>query len=217
MSQSLIDRFLAAVAPKDEKFFQLFDTHAKLLVDVTRQLATISSAPDSDFEMHFEEIKSLEGQAKGLARNILLSLHQSFITPMDRSEIKDLTVALNDVVVYMKDIPMRSFLYGKGSFTTEMAALGQIVLRASEKIAEAVHLMHDMANAERILEICGSIGEVATDADRVVRQGIERLFKDENDPKTLIRIKEMYELYEAAVERCEDAADVIHGITLERV
>lgn len=217
MSLSLIARLLAFVAPKDEKFFKLFDTHAKLVVEVARQLATISSAPDSDFEMHFEEIKSLERQAKGVARNILLSLHKSFITPLDRSEIKDLIVALSDMVVYMEDVPTRSFLYGKGSFTAEMAALGQIVLRAAEKIAEAVHLMHDMANAERILEICGGIGEIAIDADRVVRQGIERLFRDENDPKTLIRIKEMYELYEAAVERCEDAADVIHGITLERV
>lgn len=217
MSLSLIARLMAFVAPKDEKFFKLFDTHAKLVVEVARQLSTISSAPDSDFETHFAEIKSLERQAKGVARTILLSLHKSFITPLDRSEIKDLIVALSDMVVYMEDVPTRSFLYGKGSFTSEMAALGQIVLRAAEKIAEAVHLMPDMANAERILGICGNIGEIATDADRIVRQGIGRLFRDENDPKTLIRIKEMYELYEAAVERCEDAADVIHGITLERV
>jgi len=74
-----------------------------------------------------------------------------------------------------------------------------------------------MSNAERIIEICGNIGEIESDADRVMRQGMTRLFKEENDPKTLIRIKEMYELYEAAVDRCEDAADVIHGITLERI
>jgi len=217
MSHTLISRLLAAVAPKDEKFFNLFDAHAKLLVDAAKELAILSSAPDSDFEKHFELIQSLERQADGVSRTILLSLHKAFITPLDRSEIKDLIVALDDVVDYIEDIPTRSFLYGKGSFTTEMAALGQIVLRASERIAAAVNLMHDMANAERIIEICGSIGEIATDADRVVRQGIERLFREENDPKTLIRIKEMYELYEAAVERCEDAADVIHGITLERV
>lgn len=217
MSQSLITRLLAAVAPKDEKFFNLFDSHAKVLVEAAKKLAVMSSAPVGEFDRHFEDIRALESQADSFARTILLSLHKSFITPLDRSEIKDLIMALDDVVDYIEDIPTRSSLYGRGDFTTEMAALGQIVLRASEKLAEAVNLMRDMANAVRIIEICGSIGEIESDADRVMRQGMERLFREENDPKTLIRIKEMYELYEAAVDRCEDAADVIHGITLERV
>lgn len=217
MSQSLITRLLAAVAPKDEKFFNLFDSHAKVLVEAAKKLAVMSSAPVSEFDHHFEEIRALESQADSIARTILLSLHKSFITPLDRSEIKDLIMALDDVVDYIEDIPTRSSLYGRGDFTAEMAALGQIVLRATEKIAEAVNLMRDMANAVRIIEICGSIGEIESNADKVMRQGMERLFREENDPKTLIRIKEMYELYEAAVDRCEDAADVIHGITLERV
>ncbi|MDD5240110.1 MAG: DUF47 family protein [Sulfuricella sp.] len=217
MAHSLITRLLAAVAPKDEKFFNLFDSHAKVLVEAAKRLAIISSAPISEFELHFAEIRSLETQADSIARTILLSLHKSFITPLDRSEIKDLIMALDDVVDYIEDIPTKSSLYGKGEFTSEMAALGQIVLRAAEKLAEAVNLMHDMTNAVRIIEICGMIGEIESDADRVMRQGMERLFKEENDPKTLIRIKEMYELYEEAVDRCEDAADVIHGITLERI
>jgi uncharacterized protein Yka (UPF0111/DUF47 family) len=112
---------------------------------------------------------------------------------------------------------MRYSLYGNGSFTKEMAALGQFVLRAAERLEEAVSLMHDVANATRIIEICKMIGEIESDADRIMRQGVERLFREEEDPKTLIRIKEMYELYEAAVDRCEDVADVIHGITLERI
>jgi len=217
MSQSLITRLLAAVAPKDEKFFNLFDSHASVLVEAAKKLAAMSSAPASEFDRYFADIRALESQADDFARTILLSLHKSFITPLDRSEIKDLIMALDDVVDYIEDIPTRSSLYGRGDFTTEMAALGQIVLRASERLAEAVNLMHDMSNAERIIEICGNIGEIESDADRVMRQGMTRLFKEENDPKTLIRIKEMYELYEAAVDRCEDAADVIHGITLERV
>ena len=44
-----------------------------------------------------------------------------------------------------------------------------------------------------------------------------RLFAEVSDARALIRAKELYELFEEAVDRCEDAADVLHGVVLERI
>ncbi|HEU0189357.1 MAG TPA: DUF47 family protein [Gallionella sp.] len=169
------------------------------------------------FDQHFQEIRKIEGEADEVTRSILLSLHKTFITPFDRSEIKDLAMALDDMIDYMEDIPQRAELYGPGEFTPEMAALGQIALRATEKVQEAVALLSDMNNAGRILTICQEIGEIESEADRVMRAGMTRLFAEVSDARALIRAKELYELFEEAVDRCEDAADVIHGVVLERI
>jgi len=80
-----------------------------------------------------------------------------------------------------------------------------------------VALLSDMNNAQRILKICQEIGEIESDGDRVMRAGMTRLFAEVSDARTLIRAKELYELFEEAVDRCEDAADVIHGVVLERI
>lgn len=74
-----------------------------------------------------------------------------------------------------------------------------------------------MQNAERILKVCQKIGEIESEADRVMRSGMARLFAEVSDARALIRAKELYELFEEAVDRCEDAADVIHGGVLERI
>jgi hypothetical protein len=50
-----------------------------------------------------------------------------------------------------------------------------------------------------------------------MRAGMTRLFAEVSDARALIRAKELYELFEEAVDRCEDAADVIHGVVLERI
>ena len=166
----------------------------------------------------FNQITKTEGEADEVTKKIFLSLHKTFITPFDRWEIKDLAMALDDMIDYMEDIPQRARLYGPGTFTPEMAALGQITLRATEKVQEAVLLLSDMNNAQRILKACHEITEIESDADRVMRAGMERLFAEEViDARSLIRSKELYELFEEAVDRCEDAADVIHGIVLERI
>ena len=43
------------------------------------------------------------------------------------------------------------------------------------------------------------------------------LFAEESDARTIIRSKELYDLFEEAVDSCEDVGDVIHGVVLERI
>lgn len=215
---SMINSLMAAVAPQEDGFFDLFDAHARCLIEASRRLSVLTMAPESEFESHFAAIREIEGKADQCARNIFLKLHKSFITPLDRSDIKDLVIALDNVVDYIEDIPMRSSMYGPGPFTKEMAALSQILLRAAEKVAEAVGLLRDMGNAERIMAICEDICTIESEGDKTMREGMTRLFASvEADTRVLIRTKEIYELFEEAVDRCEDVADVIHGIVLGRI
>jgi predicted phosphate transport protein (TIGR00153 family) len=213
-----LSRLVALISPRSDDYFKLFNELTACTVRGAKVLATMSSVRDpAAFEKLFAEIKKTEGEADGVTRNIFLTLHKTFITPFDRWEIKDLAMALDDMIDYMEDIPQRAALYGPGDFTPEMAALGQIALRATEKVQEAVALLSDMNNAQRILKICQEIGEIESDADHVMRGGMTRLFAEVSDARALIRAKELYELFEEAVDRCEDAADVIHGVVLERI
>lgn len=215
---SIINAMMAAVAPQEDGFFDLFDAHAKCLIDASRRLADLTLAPEAEFAGHFAAIREAEGRADQCARSIFLKLHKSFITPLDRLEVKDLVVALDNVVDCIEAIPMRSSMYGPGPFTKEMAALSQILLRAAERVAEAVGLLRDMSNAGRIMAICEDIGAIESESDKTMRDGMTQLFAVAGeDIRMLIRTKELYELFEEAVDRCEDVADVIHGIVLERV
>ncbi|MGZ8258085.1 MAG: DUF47 domain-containing protein, partial [Methylotenera sp.] len=80
-----------------------------------------------------------------------------------------------------------------------------------------VALLSDMKNAVRILRTCEEINIIEGEADHVMRAGMERLFAEVSDARALIRAKELYDLLEAAVDSCEDVADVIHGVVLERI
>lgn len=218
MAGGLLSRLMASMAPRSDNYFNLFNELAACTVRGAKLLARMSSVHDpAAFDELFGDIKKTEGEADGVTRNIFLSLHKTFITPFDRWEMKDLAMALDDMIDCIEDIPQRAALYGPGDFTPEMAALGQIALRATEKVQEAVALLSDMKNAQRILQICQEIGEIESDADHVMRAGMTHLFAEVTEARALIRAKELYELFEEAVDRCEDAADVIHGVVLERI
>jgi predicted phosphate transport protein (TIGR00153 family) len=218
MANVFFSKLLSSVSPRSDNYFKLFNELSACTVRGAKILATMSSVQDqATFNQLFAEMMKTEGEADEITKNIFMTLHKSFITPFDRWEIKDLAKALDDMIDCMEDIPQRARLYGPGSFTLEMAALGQITLRATEKVQEAVSLLSDMRNADRILNICQEIGVIESEADRVMRSGMERLFAEVSDARSLIRSKEIYELFEEAVDRCEDAANVIHGVVLERI
>jgi predicted phosphate transport protein (TIGR00153 family) len=218
MANVFISKLISAVSPRNDNYFTLFNDLTACIVRGAKILATMSSVQDPKaFNELFIQMNRAEGDADEITKTIYLSLHKTFITPFDRWEIKDLAKALDDMIDCMEDIPQRSRLYGPGAFTPEMAALGQIALRGAEKVQEAVAMLSDMRNAERILSICQEIGMIEGEADRVMRAGMERLFAEVSDARSLIRAKEIYELFEEAIDSCEDAANVIHGVVLERL
>jgi len=218
MPNVFFSKLLSSISPRNDNYFVLFNKLTDCIVRGAKILATMSSVQDQTaFNQLFVDMSKTEKEADEITKTIFLSLHKTFITPFDRWEIKDLAKALDDMIDYMEDIPQRARLYGPGSFTPEMAALGQIALRATEKVQEAVSLLSDMKNAERIITICQEIGVIESEADRVMRAGMERLFAEVSDARSLIRAKEIYELFEEAVDRSEDAAHVIHGVVLERI
>ncbi|PKO53421.1 MAG: DUF47 domain-containing protein [Betaproteobacteria bacterium HGW-Betaproteobacteria-20] len=218
MANAAFGRLMAAITPRNDNYFVLFNNLADCAVRGSKVLAMMTAVSDADkFDEHFAQIRKIESEADEYTKEILLSLHKTFITPFDRREIRELAMALDDIIDYMEDIPQSAKIYGRSSFTPEMVALAQILLRASEKVRETVHMLSDMKNAERILHNCEEISIIEGEGDHVMRAGMQRLFAEESDARTLIRSKELYDLFEEAIDSCQDVADVIHGVVLERI
>jgi len=218
MANATFGRLMAKITPRNDNYFALFNQLAECAVKGSKVLALMSAVVDpAKFDEHFAEIRRIESEADEYTKEILLSLHKTFITPFDRREIRELAMALDDIIDYMEAIPQSAEIYGRTSFTPEMVALAQILLRASEKVRDAVLMLSDMKDAEKILKTCEEISSIEGEADHVMRSGMHRLFEEVSDARTLIRSKELYDLFEEAVDSCEDVADVIHGVVLERI
>ncbi len=218
MASGVFSRLMSAISPHSDNYFVLFNNLADCAVRCSKVLAMMTAVSETEkFEQYFTEIRTIESEADEYTKEILLSLHKTYITPFDRREIRELAMALDDIIDYMEDIPQSAKIYGHTKFTPEMVALAQILLRASEKVRDTVHMLSDMKNAERILRTCEEINSIEGEGDHVMRAGMQRLFAEESDARTLIRSSQLYDLFEEAIDSCQDVSDVIHGVVLERI
>jgi predicted phosphate transport protein (TIGR00153 family) len=200
--------------PTEGKFFELFAQHADLCVKGAKEMVALMTN-FNDLEIRVHAIEGIEKQADKLTHDTLELLHKTFITPLDRDDIHQLITRMDDILDLLEDAAQTISLYDIKAITPEAKRLAELCLFSTEKVKGAVELLHNMDNSREILAICEEIDRLESDADHVMRAAMSKLFRDEPDVRTLIKLKAIYEILETVTDRCEDVANIIEGIIVE--
>ena len=200
--------------PREGRFFDLFNDHAGLVAQGSRELAALLSNGD-DLERRAYNIESIEKRADKITQTTIELLHRTFITPLDRDDIHKLITKMDDILDLVEDTSQSIFLYDVRVITPEARRLAEICVACGEKVQQAVGLLSNMDNARAIMAVCDDIDRLESEADHVMRAAMAKLFRDEPDVRQLIKLRTVYELLEGVTDNCEDVANIIEGIVLE--
>ena len=213
----MFQRLLHALMPREERFFDYFESHAKCIVAAAQCLRAVLSGK-AEFEAAFRTIRERESAADAVTKETLEAIHRTFITPFDRGDIHDLTTALDDVIDLIEDIVQRIAIYEIADFTPEMVKPAEILERCATMLCDGIPLLRSVSsNAQALTDIRARIAELEGQGDATLREGLRKLMKSDGGAIAIIERKEVYELLEDAIDRCQDAADVIQGIVIEHV
>jgi predicted phosphate transport protein (TIGR00153 family) len=206
--------------PREGNFFQLFDQHGALIVVGARAfILMIQNYADPVLrERYANEVGSAERQADRLTAEVNRLLHKTFITPIDREQIHGLINAMDDILDLLQDATETMSLYDVHHMTEEVLRLGDLSAKCCERVQHAVSLLPRIsqpATAEAAIKTCEEIDKLESDADRVMRSAMSKLFREETDVRELIKLKTIYEQLESISDRCEDVANLIEGVVLE--
>lgn len=209
--------FISRLMPREGRFFSLFDNHAKLIVDGALALVDVLRDYEvaKDRAAGIKLIEDAEHSADRITHETVQLLHTTFITPFDRDDIHRLISRMDDVLDLIQDAAESLVLYDIQKITPEATQLAELVLRCAERVQAAVKLLVSMADASAMLEICQEIDKLESEADKVMRDAVSRLFRDETDVRQLIKLKAVYEALESATDKCQDVANVIESVVLE--
>jgi predicted phosphate transport protein (TIGR00153 family) len=200
--------------PREGRFFDLFNAHAAQIAEGGRALAQLFA----DFEAvaaHAARIDAAEHSADKITHETISLLHKTFITPIDRDQIHQLINNMDDILDLIQDTAESIVLYDIRRVSPEALQLAQICQMTCERVKAAVGLLGNLRDPEAILKTCEEIDRLESDADRVMRSAMSRLFREESDVKQLIKLRTIYELLELITDRCEDVANIVEGIVLE--
>ena len=206
--------------PREGNFFELFNQHADRIVEAAHAFSNmVASYSDvQKREGYNREVDNAERAADRITQEVNRMLHKTFITPIDREQIHSLINTMDDVADLIQDSAETMALYDVRHMTEEIVRLTELSVKCCERVKDAVYLLGnigDAKTAEAALKTCEEIDRLESDADRVMRNAMSKLFREEPDVREVIKLKAIYELLETVTDKCEDVANLIEGIVLE--
>ena len=211
---------LGKLLPREGNFFEMFNQHAERIVEAARAFEQlVANYNDLHLrEQYNRDVDNAERAADRVTHEVNRVLHKTFITPIDREQIHKLINTMDDVADLIQDCAETMALYDVRHMTEEITRLTTLSVKCCDRLKDAVKYLGkitDPAIAEATLKTCEEIDRLESDADRVMRSAMSKLFREEPDVREVIKLKAIYELLETITDKCEDVANCIEGIVLE--
>jgi len=203
--------------PREEAFTPLFCEQAQRILEAAQQLRQMIGE-DIPAAHHVAAIRDIEMAADAVARQIFIRANRTFNAPIDREDILTLAHLLDDCTDLIEDTAKGIQRYGVRAFPVEMLAMADAVVEAAGVLREVMPLLDSIAKEHRtIAALCEQVGKIEGRADDSLDLGLTQLRQKvragEVDAIGYIDRKELYELIENVVDKCDDVANAIQSIT----
>lgn len=210
--------FLQKLLPREERFFELFARHSEAVVAGAEALRAMLEGGDA-VARHYEVVMDREHDADICTREVLIAVRRTFITPFDRSNIKDLITSMDNSIDQMQKTAKAVRLFNFTGFTPQMKAMGDDIVKCATLVREAMPLLSSInREATRLSAITEQISALEGRADEMHDTGLQELYQASlTNPMGFFVGNEVYDHLEKVVDRFDDVANEIHGIVIDHV
>jgi len=190
------------------RFFELFAKQG----DIVQETLTELSKSLLEGRSRHARLRDLEHQCDDATHEIHKLINNTFATPLDQEDILRLASSLDDIVDLGEETGDKIDLYGVQPISGPAKEMGEYLAKAGIEVAAAVRKIDGSAALQPHR---AEIHRLENEGDRLLRVAIGDLFSGGKDASELVKWKDVYDLLEATMDACEDAANVMETIAIK--
>jgi uncharacterized protein len=197
--------------PVDSTFYDLFTEAAQHLVGGSELLAEML-ADDSDKVDVATRMRAAEHEADETTHALIRRVNSTFVTPFDREDIYALGSGLDDVMDMMDEVVDLILLYEVQVLPPELSQQVEVIQRCAELTAEAMPNLRAMNSLE---DYWIEINRLENAGDKNHRRILAQLFSGEYKTIEVLKLKDIVESLEAAIDAFEKVANIVEQIAVK--
>jgi uncharacterized protein len=211
-----VDKIVRWFMPKEERFHELLALDTANLVKAARLFKEIAELTSLE-ERRVKAIvlKGIEHDGDGITRQIFEALNSTFITPLDREDIRSIAMDIDDILDYLEGVAQYLVLFELSESPTVLRQFAEILVAMTEAIDHATGLVWDLSNTKKIGDAIVRISELENQADLLYNGVIADLFKGARPPLEILKWKEVYQGLEDACDECKDYTHILGNVVVK--
>ena len=212
-----VDTMIKWLMPKEERFHVLLAEDTENLQRSARLFAEIATSPNlKERRVKAVQLKALEHDGDQITRRIFEALNSTFITPLDREDIRSIASDLDDILDYLESVAQHLILFELEDSPAGLRQFAEILVAMVEQIDLATKLLWSQADGKQVHQALVRISELENQGDRLYNAVIADLFNSSSrSPTEILKWKEVYERLENACDQCKDFSHALGNVVIK--
>jgi len=213
------NNILSVFTPKDVKFFPLLKEISAIMVKASTHLHDLVANAEKEQRPEIcKLIKQEETAGDKMSAHILKELNSTFITPFDREDINELADKIEEVIDIIHRASQKILLYSPNQFTPFAVRMTELIHKGALEVQGAVEGLKYIKKSDDVFrKHYEEIKRIEEEADGVYEKGITDLFQNETNIIELVKLKEIIQELEKAVNRVNTTGKVLKSIFVKYV
>jgi uncharacterized protein len=213
-----IAKFFKFLHPKENRFYQLFEEDAENLFHMAEVFHHLmNTLNSSQWKLAIKQIKEYEIVGDEISIQIYNYSNTIFITPIDRQDIHALATHVEAIANNINDASQRILYYNPKIFIPELSKLANMILDAAIQIKNGMRELRDLRRMKALIEIYIQIDIIEHQADDIYNLAVSNLFEKQINPFELIKLRDIIESVEQAIDNAKDVSDVFKAIVRKHI
>ncbi|EPR26475.1 putative pit accessory protein [Geobacillus sp. WSUCF1] len=200
-------------SPKKDVFFDMLFTISENVKEAAQYFVEYKIRGVSDLKEFARVMKEYERKGDSFIHELVVQLNKTFITPIEREDIHQLAMKMDDVLDGFEQCSARFEMFSFTDIDEHMVKFFDYIYQSTIEIVHALELL----SHKKLLDMrqhAIKIKDYETKCDEILRASIKNLFVTQKDPIKLIQYKELYEMLEEIADSCEDVANTLETIIM---
>jgi uncharacterized protein len=197
--------------PKDKKFFAYFEQQSSNIVQMAQQLRDLVYVWENVNE-RVGFLADMEQDGDAIKHDIAVLMHRSFLPPLDREDISELTNALDNIADSIHDAADRLYLYNVERPGGRARELVDLIVQATMEVEAGICEIKDKISQPQLLTRSMAINQIENSGDAVYRAALVELFINPKDMASVVKWREIYKKMESAIDGCEVIANILEAL-----
>jgi uncharacterized protein Yka (UPF0111/DUF47 family) len=194
--------------------FDLFEKGISISHDAALKLQT--AFLDGTINVtELKQVKDLEHAGDRHIHESLKMIDDVFITPIDRTAIVDILNGIENITDSIEGIADHIYMMRIERSNDYLRKFVDLTVVSCQKLHDLMIALKGFKKDRKALtELIIEVNRLEEEGDRTYSESMRDLFEHETNAITIIKLKELYQLSEMAVDRCEDVADMVEKVMI---
>jgi uncharacterized protein Yka (UPF0111/DUF47 family) len=152
---------------------------------------------------------------KRISQDVTAELCRNFVTPLEREDIEALSTALYKITKNVEKIAERLTIAPSRANSSRILKQLGMLERATTVVESMVRQLRPKSHGEQIKDEYDALQAVEGEADKLINDQLRELYHGETDARVVVFWKDVYEMFEKAIDRCRDAGYVVFHVALK--